>query len=74
MRFAGLGGWEWIIILLLVVLIFGVGKLANFGPALGKSIRGFRKSVKGDDEETPTTSTSASHQEKSESTSKPNEQ
>ena len=39
MRFGGLGGWEWIIILVIVIIIFGVGKLPEIGGALGKSIR-----------------------------------
>jgi sec-independent protein translocase protein TatA len=50
-RFAGLGGWEWLVILVIVVLVFGVGRLAGLGPALGTTIRGFRKSLKGEDEE-----------------------
>ncbi len=41
-RFGGLGGWEWIIILVIVVIIFGVGKLSDVGGALGKSIKEFR--------------------------------
>ena len=44
MRFGGLGGWEWIIILVIVIIIFGVGKLPEIGGALGKSIREFRES------------------------------
>ena len=44
-RFGGLGGWEWIIILVIVILIFGVGKLADVGGALGKSIREFREAA-----------------------------
>ena len=51
MRFGGLGGWEWIIILVIVIIIFGVGKLPDIGGALGKSIREFRESSKGDDVE-----------------------
>lgn len=50
MRFLGLGGWEWLIIILIIALIFGASRLANIGPALGKSIRGFRKALKGEDE------------------------
>jgi sec-independent protein translocase protein TatA len=46
MRFGGLGGWEWIIILVIVIIIFGVGKLPEIGGALGKSIREFRESSK----------------------------
>lgn len=49
-RLGGLGGWEWIIILVIVILIFGVGKLADVGGALGKSIREFRESASGEDE------------------------
>lgn len=47
----GLGGWEWLIILAIVVLIFGVGKIADVGPALGKAISGFRQAVKEDEDE-----------------------
>lgn len=50
-RFGGLGGWEWIIILVIVILIFGVGKLADVGGALGKSIREFRESASGPKED-----------------------
>ncbi len=50
MRFLGLGVWEWLIILLIIALIFGASRLANIGPALGKSIRGFRKALKGEEE------------------------
>jgi sec-independent protein translocase protein TatA len=36
---------ELIIILVIVMLIFGVGKLSDIGGALGKSVREFRKST-----------------------------
>lgn len=40
--------------MVVVVLIFGVGKVADIGPALGKAISGFRTAVQEgtDDEET----------------------
>lgn len=38
-----LGPTELIIVLVLVIIIFGVGKLPEVGGALGKSIREFRK-------------------------------
>ena len=40
MRF---GGWELVLILVVVLIIFGVGRLPQVGGALGKSIREFRK-------------------------------
>ncbi len=49
-----MGGFGWpeiLIIMVIVVLIFGVGKVADVGPALGKAISGFRKAVKEDEEE-----------------------
>ena len=45
------------IILLIVVMIFGVGKLPQVGSAIGKSIRAFKQTQSEDDdvEETPKT-------------------
>ena len=45
-----IGPVELMLILLIVVLVFGAGRIADLGGALGKSIREFRKSVKEDDE------------------------
>jgi len=45
-------GWpEFLIIAVIVVLIFGVGKVADVGPALGKTIRGFREAMQEDEED-----------------------
>ena len=38
-----LGPWELLIILVIVMMIFGVGKLPEVGAALGKAIREFRQ-------------------------------
>ncbi len=47
----GLGAPELIIILIIVVLVFGAGKLPEIGGAVGKAIKGFKKSVHEPDEE-----------------------
>jgi sec-independent protein translocase protein TatA len=39
-----------IIILVIVLVIFGVGKLPEIGSALGKSIKNFKKASEGKDE------------------------
>lgn len=47
----GLGTTELIIILVLVLIIFGAGKLPQVGGALGKGLRNFKEGVKEGDEE-----------------------
>lgn len=42
-------GWEWLIILLIVILLFGVGRLGKIGAELGKGIRNFRDALSGKD-------------------------
>ncbi len=46
----GFGMPELIVILVIVVVVFGVGKLPEIGGALGKSIRNFRNASQGRDE------------------------
>ncbi|RJO64910.1 MAG: twin-arginine translocase TatA/TatE family subunit [Myxococcales bacterium] len=46
----GLGHWELIIILVIVLVVFGAGKLPTVGSALGKGIRNFKGSLKGEDD------------------------
>jgi sec-independent protein translocase protein TatA len=61
MRLGGFGGWEWIIVLVIVIIVFGVGKLPQVGAALGQSIREFREATtKKDDELQPDESTGES--------------
>lgn len=35
--------WHWLIVLVIVVLVFGTGKLKNMGKDLGGAIRASRK-------------------------------
>ncbi len=48
----GIGPWELGIVLLIVLLIFGAGKLPGVGAALGKSLNAFKKNAAlGEDED-----------------------
>ena len=46
-----LGGWEWVIILVIVLLVFGVGRIAKVGEELGRGVRSFREGVREGGEE-----------------------
>jgi sec-independent protein translocase protein TatA len=47
--FHSIGPTELIIVLAIVLIIFGVGKLPSIGGAMGKAVKGFRKEVEGGD-------------------------
>ncbi|WP_373090506.1 Sec-independent protein translocase subunit TatA [Zhongshania sp.] len=50
----GLGGisiWQLLIILAIVVLLFGTKKLKGMGSDLGGALKGFKDSMKGDEDE-----------------------
>jgi len=40
----GFGLWELVIILVVIMIIFGVGRLPEVGGALGNAVKEFRKS------------------------------
>jgi sec-independent protein translocase protein TatA len=46
----GIGPLELIIILAIVLLLFGVGRLGKLGKDLGEGISAFRKGLKSDEE------------------------
>lgn len=46
----GLGIGELVLILVIVLIIFGAGKLPEIGEGMGRGIRNFRKAVKSPDE------------------------
>jgi sec-independent protein translocase protein TatA len=46
-----LGPWEIALIVVIILIVFGVGKLPQIGGAMGKGIRNFRKGQRGEDVE-----------------------
>ncbi len=52
-----LGIPELLIILVIIVVIFGVGRLPEIGGAIGKSIREFKNQVSVDDDQNAATTT-----------------
>jgi len=46
----GIGTTELLLILAIVLVLFGAGRIPEVGKALGKGIRNFRSALKGEDE------------------------
>jgi sec-independent protein translocase protein TatA len=59
----GIGAWEMVILLLVLLLVFGAKRLPEMGKSLGKGMREFKDSVSGndvgDDRELPPVDTAA---------------
>ena len=51
MGIGGIGIWQLLIILLIVVMLFGTKKLRNLGSDLGGAMKGFKTAMKDDDED-----------------------
>lgn len=43
--------WHWLLLLVIVLVVFGTGKLAKMGPDLGNALRGFKKAMHDDDDD-----------------------
>ena len=43
--------WHLLLILLIVLVVFGAGKLSQVGGALGQSVKDFKESINSDDED-----------------------
>lgn len=41
----GIGIWELVLLLLIVVVLFGTKKLGSIGADLGSAVKGFRKAI-----------------------------
>jgi sec-independent protein translocase protein TatA len=57
--FRSLGWPEIALILVIVLVVFGVGRLPQVGGAIGKGIRAFRKGQSGEDDEEEKSKTKA---------------
>ena len=63
---------ELLIILLIVIVIFGAGRVAKLGGELGQGIREFRKGLSGDEEgKNPTSSTPTTQNEERQDVNEP---
>ena len=47
------GPWEIVLVLAIILIVFGVGKLPEVGGAIGKGLRSFRKGQSGEDADEP---------------------
>jgi sec-independent protein translocase protein TatA len=45
-------GWEWIVVLVIALLVFGVGRVGRIGGELGEAVSNFRKGLRAGNEET----------------------
>jgi sec-independent protein translocase protein TatA len=49
MGIGGISVWQLLIILAIVIMLFGTKRLRNLGGDLGSAVKGFRKSMQGDE-------------------------
>lgn len=64
MGFGGIGIWQLVIILVIILLVFGTKKLKNLGGDLGGAIKGFKNAM--DEGDKPEDSTQAKISEEDE--------
>ena len=58
----GIGIWQLVIILVIVLLLFGAKRLRNVGSDLGSAVKGFKKSIKDEDDKSEQIEQSESHE------------
>ena len=46
-----IGPWEIALVLVIILIVFGVGKLPQVGGAIGKGLRAFKRGQRGEDDE-----------------------
>ena len=64
-----MGPWEIALILVIILIVFGVGKLPQVGNALGRGIRSFKRGQSGEDEVEEKKETTTAKSEKTDSKS-----
>lgn len=50
LNFANMGGWEWLIVLVLVLIFFGAGRLPQVFKQFGAATKAFKDGQRGDDD------------------------
>lgn len=43
------GGWEWILVIIVVLVLFGPKRIPQVAESLGKALKSFRKSTEADE-------------------------
>lgn len=69
MGIGGIGIWQLLIILLIVVMLFGTKKLRNIGSDLGGALKGFKSAMKDNESNQASTAENAEGSEESEESS-----
>ena len=47
--------WHWLVVLAIVVIVFGTKRLRNVGEDVGEAVKGFKKGMRDEPENTGTT-------------------
>lgn len=50
----GISVWQILIVLVIVILLFGTKKIRTLGGDLGEAVKGFKKGIQADDEQSHT--------------------
>ena len=59
MGFGGIGMWQLLIVLVIVVMVFGTKKLRNMGGDIGSAVKGFKNAMSNDQDKTVDSKTEA---------------
>jgi sec-independent protein translocase protein TatA len=59
MGFGGIGMWQLLIVLVIVIMVFGTKKLRNMGGDIGSAVKGFKNAMSNDQDKTVDSKTEA---------------